>query len=88
MKAFKFTTGDIYYGYSGHDENEAKEVMFEDMGETDINTVEEIPESEWDNKFIAVYEDNDLEQEPIYLSIRESLSGETPILLFTNDMCF
>lgn len=88
MKVFKFTTGDVYYGYSGHDLNEAKQTMFDDMGETEIDAVEEIPESEWDNKCIAVYEDNDLEQEPFYISIRENMLGETPILLFTNDMCF
>jgi len=88
MKVFKFTSGDVYYGYSGHDENEAKEAMFDDMGETSIDSVEEIPESEWDKKVISMWEDNDFETEPYKVSIRENMIGETPILLFTNDLDF
>jgi len=35
-----------------------------------------------------MWEDNDFETEPYKVSIRENMIGETPILLFTNDLDF
>ena len=46
--------------------------------------VEEIPESEWDEKIISMWEDNDLETEPYKVSIREQLISR-PCMIFTND---
>ena len=62
MKIFKFYSEEKYYAYSGNSEDEAKELLFEEVGEMPIDKVELIPESEWDVKNINVWEDNDFEK--------------------------
>lgn len=84
MKVFKFYSGDFFYAYSGETEEEAKQVMLDDIGEMEIDDVEEIPESQWDEKMIKNWEDNDFETEPYMVSIREVLSDK-PCMIFTND---
>lgn len=85
MKVFKFYSNNLYYAYSGKDEGEARNQLFEEQGEIQIDKSEEIPESEWDEKIINTWEDNDFEKEPYKVSIREEISGESPTLIFTND---
>lgn len=58
MKVFKFYCENYYYAYTGETEEEAKECLFEENGEMEIEKIEEIPESEWDEKFISIWEDN------------------------------
>lgn len=86
MKVFKFYSGDYHYGYSGQTEEEAKQLLFEQMGEMQIDKVEEIPESEWDEGTVNMWEENDFDLEPYKESIRNLMMGDTPIFLFTNDM--
>lgn len=86
MKVFKFTLGEYHYGYSGNTEEEARQTMFEDIGEMEIDSVEEIPESKWDEKFINIWEDNDFTTEPYKSSIRDQLFDDIPMMIFTNDM--
>lgn len=88
MKVFKFYSGDYHYAYSGHDENEAKQTLFDEVGEMEIDMVEEIPESEWDENIISMWEDDDQEKEPYMVSIRDNMMGEIPTLIFTNDLDF
>lgn len=85
MKVFKFTSGEFYYAYSGETEEEAMETLLWDHGEMKIDSVEEIPESKWDEKVINIWEDNNFETEPYQVSIREVLSNQ-PSMIFTNDM--
>lgn len=85
MKVFKFTSGDYYYAYSGNTEEEAREKLFDEVGEMDIDEVEEIQEERWDDRVIAIYEDNDMETEPFYTTIREVIC-DTPGMIFTNDL--
>ena len=86
MKVFKFTSENYHYAFSGKDENEAKEALLEHTwDDLVIDKVEEIPESEWDEKIIMLREDNDIENEPYYESVREQMCGETPTMIFTND---
>lgn len=85
MKVFKFISGELYYAYSGHDENEAKETLFDEFGKMNIDSVEEIPECKWDEKNISTWEDNDLETKPYKVSIRDNMIDETSVLIFTND---
>lgn len=86
MKVFKFYSDDLYYAYSGLTEELAKNQLLEDFGEMQIDKVEEIPESEWDKRFINMWEDNDTETEPYQVTIREQLFGEDSTLIFTNDL--
>lgn len=86
MKVFKFYSGEFYYAYSGLNEQIAKEQLFEDIGEMQIDKVEEIPKSEWDAEIINMWEDNDLEQDPYQVSIRDNMIGESATLIFTNDL--
>lgn len=85
MKVFKFFSDDLYYAYSGLNEQIAKEQLFENFGEMQIDKVEEIPESEWDKKIINIWEDNDMSKKPYKQSIREIMCGSEPQMIFTND---
>lgn len=85
MKVYKFNSSDFIYAYSGQDVGESKKALFEDFGEMEIDKVEEIPESEWDKKTINIWEDNDMTTEPCKVSIRDSMSGNTPVQIFTNE---
>jgi hypothetical protein len=84
LKAYQFFSNDYFYAYSGETEEEAKKQLFEEFGEMDIDKVDEIPESKWDDKIINIYEDNDFSKKPFKESIRSVISNE-PQLLFTND---
>ena len=84
MKVFKFYSDDFFYAYSGETEEEAKQALVEDMGDIGIDNVEEIPESQWDEKIIKEWEDNDFEKELMMLSIRDII-GDTSGMIFTND---
>lgn len=86
MKVFKFYSEDLYYAYSGNNEEEAKETLFDEFGEMKIDKVEEIPESEWHIKNIHIWEDNDFETEPYLESIRDIMYGDASQLIFTNDI--
>jgi len=86
MKVFKFYYDDCHTAFSGKDENEATEAFNEYVPGVKIDKVEEIPESEWDEPIILMYEDNDKETEPFKVSIREQLEGDTPTLIYTNDV--
>jgi hypothetical protein len=86
MKVFKFKCGEYFYAYSGETEQAAREALVEEQDPKMIGSVEEIPESEWDEKIISMYEDNDRSKKLFKLSIREAMTGNTPELVFTNDI--
>ena len=88
IRVFKFTSNDLYWAVSGHDQDDAKNYLFEVVGEMNITKIEEIPESKWDDKTINIWEDNDLETESFKVSIREELQGEDPSIIYTNDLDF
>lgn len=85
MKIFKFYCDKYYYAYSGNSEDEARECLFEQMGEMNLDKVEEIPESEWNEKFINIWDDNDFEKEPYKESISDIIFNNEPQMIFTND---
>lgn len=84
MKVFKFTDGNYHYACSGNTQEEATEIFHQQVGVGEVDSVEEIPESEWDEKVIHMNEDNDFEKPGFKLSIREILENE-PMLIYTND---
>lgn len=86
MKVFKFYSGNLYYAYSGKDESEALKALLDEQGMMSIDKVEEIPESEWDEPMISIWEDNDFSKKPFKVSINDQMFGDESILLFTNDM--
>ena len=85
MKVFKFFSDEYFYAFSGRTEPEAKEALFEFVGEMPIDKVEEIPEAKWDEKNIECHEDNDTEKPAFFISIRDELYLNEPTLIFTND---
>jgi len=85
VKVFKFFTEDYHYACSGTTEQEAREYLTEYLDDSEILKVEEIPESLWDERTITMYEDNDKENEPFQMSIRECLEDDESSLIFTND---
>jgi hypothetical protein len=85
MKVFKFYCGESYYAYAA----ETKELAINEFNEQigDLYTIcEEIPESEWDEKIINVWEDNDFTKKPFKESIRDIMYGSEPQMIFTNNM--
>lgn len=87
MKVFEFTTAEFYYAFSGKDFDRAKELFDENLGDEEIVSSREIPESEWDEKKIAIHEDNNTSKKPFYVSIRQELS-DYPSFIYTNDYSF
>ena len=85
MKTFKFNIEDKFYGIAAESHKEATQYFRDEVSEN-WETCEEIPESEWDKKTIAVYEDNDFEKEPYYISINKAIIGTEPQMIFTNDI--
>lgn len=88
MRVFKFHVNQLVYAFAAKTQAEAERAMFDEIGESVVDKIEEVPQSEWDEKTIAMYEDNDWEEEPFYVSIREQICGEDPQLIFTNDASF
>ena len=85
MKVFKFSSGDTYWAYSGETVGIAMNQLFDEVGEMDIDNIEEIPESEWDELKISIWEDNDTSKEPFKISIRNQMTGDYPQQIFTNE---
>ena len=85
MKVFKIYTGEYFYGIYAKDAVEAISFLHEEIGYLKVDKIQEIPESEWDEKTIEIYEDNDFSTEPFYVSIREEICGNETQLIFTND---
>lgn len=86
MKVFKFYSTKYFYAYSGETEADAKECLFEQFGEMQIDHVEEIPESEWGKKTINIWEDNNFDKKPFKESIRNQMVGGEPQMIYTNDL--
>lgn len=84
MKVFKFYCGQSIYCFAAETKEGAIEKFTEDIGDQ-FTVCEEIPESDWDEKFIKIYEDNDTRNKPLILSIREIITGSEPQMVFTND---
>lgn len=88
MKVIVFTTLDEdYFAVHGTDRESMLKFLLEKeliTESTEIIDEEEIPESEWDEKFINIWEDNDHDNEPFQVSIRECLEN-TPTMIFSND---
>ncbi len=84
MKVFKFYYDDCHTAISGKDELQAREFFEEYVGNPETDKIEEIQESEWDNRFINIYPDNDRSKKPFKVSIRECLE-DTPTMIFSND---
>ncbi len=86
MKVFEFQDAEYRYGIAAPTLEEAKEHLFEFVGEVKIIKEVEIPESEWDIPNIDIWEDNDHENEPFKESINTIIAGETePIMVYSTD---
>lgn len=85
MKVFKFHCGQSYYVYAAKIKQSAIDKFTEDIGDLFI-ICEEIPQNEWDDKKIIEWEDNDLDSDGQLFSIRETIIGDEPQLIFSNDM--
>lgn len=84
MKVFKFYCGEMYYAFAAETKELAIDQFIEETGD-EFTVCEEIPEIEWDNKIISVWEDNNLSKKPYKQSIREIICGTEPQMIFTND---
>ena len=84
MKAFKFYCGETFYCFAAKTE-ELAIAEFEEYTGDEFTNLEEIPKSEWDKKNISIWEDNNFDTEPFLISIKESIVGTEPQLIYTND---
>lgn len=87
MKVFKFSRNGKSYTVASETKEEAKQHLNDEYG-VDIPNCFEIPESEWDNRDIKMYVDNDPTQEKFYTSIREQLPSGTQLLATTETEMF
>lgn len=85
MKVFKFFIEENFYAYAAQTEEKARYYFNNEIGD-DCDKCEEIPESEWDEKTLSIYPDNDFSQEPFKVSIREAICGTGPQFIYTNDL--
>ena len=85
MKVFKFYCGNLYYAFAAQTKELAIEAFIEETGDK-FTICEEVPESEWDNKIISVWTDNDFSKKPYKISIRDSILGTQEQMIFTNNI--
>lgn len=85
MKVYKVYSEDYYYMVSATTEKEAIDCALDWVGDFEVEKLVEVPESEWDKKDITMYEDNNMSDEPYFVSIREQMSTGTPEFICTND---
>lgn len=83
MKVFKFSRNGASYTVVASSKEIAKEYLLEEKG-VDIPNCFEVPESEWDEKNIVMFVDNDANGDKFYTSIREHLCSG-PELIATSD---
>lgn len=88
MKVFKIYSDKYFYTYYANSKDEARECLFEEIGIMNIDKVEEIPESQWDEKNITIWEDNDGDNEYFKESIRNIICGDEPQMILTNDSSY
>jgi len=84
MKVFKIYCGKTIYAFAA----ETKELAiaeFEEQTGDQFTNIEEIPESEWNEKKISTWEDNNFDNKPFKVSINEIIFGKDPQMIFTND---
>lgn len=84
MKVFKFYCGETFYAFAAETKDLAI-AEFEEQTGDQYTVVEEIPESEWNDKTISMWEDNNFDNEPFKVSINEMICGKEPQMIFTND---
>ena len=87
MVVIKFYCGELYYAFAAQTKELATSAFQEQVDEN-YTSCEEIPEEKWDEKFITIYEDNDISKETWKESIREAICGKEPQMIFTNDDTF
>lgn len=84
MKIFKFYSDKYFYTYYANSKDEARKYLFEQIGEIIIDKIEEIPQSQWDEKDITIWEDNEGDNEYFKKSINDILCGDEPQMILTN----
>ena len=85
MKVIEFKVNGFRYGYIGPSEQEIRDFVKEEFGDTVFDEVVDIPENEWDKKTIAIYEDNNFDNKPYFLSIREIAVGNESQMIYSDD---
>lgn len=84
MQVFKFFKDEFHYTIAAPSEELAVEKFKQDVS-PEFDSSEEIPESEWDERNVNLYVDNDISRKPFKVSIREMINGIEPQLICTND---
>lgn len=86
MKVFKFISDPFFYAIGAKTMEEAENYLIETLGHQPvIDKIEKIPEAKWDEAIIEMYEDNNRNKRPFFISIREAFCGDEPQILYTND---
>jgi len=84
VQVFKFIKGDYYYVIAAKYIEEASKLYKKEV-DIHYDGAKSIPESEFDEKTIVVYENNDTSKKYFLVSIRDLIAGTEPQLLYTND---
>lgn len=83
-KVFEFVKKGYTYTIKAKSKEEARQYLADEL-DIKIKNCIEIQESEWDKPSIKVYEDNNTDNEPYFMSIREAFHSKEAELICTND---
>lgn len=86
LKVFLFINDGYEYAICADSIEKARDHYEQVLDGNQEDSVEEIPQSKWDEKFIREYPENDFEKEPTVLSIRDSIAGSDPHLIYSTDL--
>lgn len=86
LKVFLFINDGNEYAICADSVEKAREYYEQNLDGNPDDSVEEIPQSKWDEKFIKEYEENDFEKAPSLISIRDCISSSEPHLVYSTDL--
>ncbi len=84
MVVFEFIADEYKYGIAAQTFEKAKQFLIDEYTD-DYKSYKEIPKTEWDDRFITFYEDNDSSSEPFLASINDVIIGEEPQIVYSTD---
>ena len=90
IKIFEICNGTDTVTIVAGSEAQARDYFDENVPQNgDIESVVEIPESEWDTRKIEIFADNNTENKPFYVTFKEESFGMTsPGIICSTDLDF
>lgn len=84
LKCFRIYSDEFEYLVAAYNGTQALSFL-KNEHEVNAKKILEVPESEWNEKIIKIWEDNDFSKKPFKVSIRESIIGDDIQMLSSTD---